>query len=107
VSAELARIPLAAVETGRAVRVEGGEAGICVVRIGDRVFAIGDRCSHAAVSLAEGEVDARERVVECWLHGSAFSLETGEALSLPAVRPVPVYQARIEGDDIVVHEAGE
>jgi 3-phenylpropionate/trans-cinnamate dioxygenase ferredoxin subunit len=44
------------------------------------------------VSLAEGLVDADECALECWRHGSLFSLETGEALTLPAIRPVPVYE---------------
>ena len=41
-------------------------------------YAIGDRCSHQDISLSEGEVLADELTLECWKHGSAFSLETGE-----------------------------
>ena len=40
----------------------------------------------------EGEVDVEERTVECWRHGSQFSLETGEPLSLPATKPTPTYE---------------
>ena len=72
---------------GAARRIDVDGHRIAVVRIGDDLYAIGDRCTHADVSLAEGEVDADERTIECWKHGSAFSLETGEPLSLPAVRP--------------------
>jgi 3-phenylpropionate/trans-cinnamate dioxygenase ferredoxin subunit len=43
-----------------------------------------------------------EREIECWKHGSTFSLVTGEPQSLPATRPVPVYAARVEGNNIVV-----
>lgn len=75
---------------------------IAVIRIGDDVYAIGDRCSHQDYSLSEGEVDADELTVECWKHGSEFSLETGEALSLPATQPVPVYDARVEDGEVVV-----
>ena len=80
----------------RRFAVEGRQ--VAVVRIHDDVYAIGDTCSHADVSLAEGEVLVEEREIECWKHGSTFSLETGEPQSLPAVRPVPVYRARVEGD---------
>jgi 3-phenylpropionate/trans-cinnamate dioxygenase ferredoxin subunit len=66
------------------------------------VHAIGDTCSHAEVSLAEGIVDADECALECWKHGSLFSLETGEALTLPASRPVPVYRVRIDDEDVLV-----
>ena len=73
-----------------------------MVRIDDHVYAIGDTCTHQNVSLSEGEVDPEERTIECWKHGSQFSLETGEALSLPATRPEPVYDVRVDGGQIVV-----
>ena len=80
--------------------VDGHE--LAVVRIDESVYVIGDICSHQRISLAEGEVDPDERTVECWKHGSEFSLETGEALTLPATRPVPVYDARVDDGQIVV-----
>ena len=85
-----------------AKRFEVGRARICVVRIGDDFYAIGDRCSHADFSLSEGEVWEEEREIECWKHGSTFSLVDGEPQSLPATRPVPVYDVIVEGDDLMV-----
>jgi 3-phenylpropionate/trans-cinnamate dioxygenase ferredoxin component len=79
-----------------------GDIPICVVRIVDRVFAIGDTCSHANVSLSEGEVLVDECEIECWKHGSSFSLETGEPLTLPATQPVPTYPVRIDDGDVYV-----
>lgn len=96
------RVPRARLADGTPLRLEGGPTGVCLVRIGDEHFAIGDRCSHADVSLSEGDVDADERWIECWKHGSAFSLVDGEPQSLPAVAPVPVYPVRVDGDDVVV-----
>jgi len=87
---------------GSALRLDGVPGGICLARLGDRYYAIGDRCSHADVSLAEGDVDVDEGTVECWRHGSAFSLEDGTPQSLPAVLPVPVYPVRVVGDRVVV-----
>ncbi|MCU1487246.1 MAG: Rieske (2Fe-2S) protein [Actinomycetia bacterium] len=75
---------------------------IAVVRIEDDFYAIGDTCSHADVSLSEGEVDPGDRHIECWKHGSRFSLETGEPDVLPAVRPVPVYTVKVDGDDVLL-----
>ena len=68
---------------------------MALVRIGDDVYAIGDTCSHADVSLSEGEVWCDSKEIECWKHGSLFSLETGEPQTLPATQPVPVYVARV------------
>jgi 3-phenylpropionate/trans-cinnamate dioxygenase ferredoxin component len=87
---------------GATRRVDVGSRSIAIVRIGDDVYAIGDVCSHQEISLSEGEVDAEERTIECWKHGSEFSLETGEALTLPATRPVPVYDVRVDDGQVVL-----
>ena len=75
------------------------------MRCGDEVFAIGDICSHANVSLSEGEVMCDEHEIECWKHGSTFSLTTGEPQSLPATQPVPVYEVSVRDGDVVVKVA--
>jgi 3-phenylpropionate/trans-cinnamate dioxygenase ferredoxin subunit len=93
---------LADLPDGMVMQVECDGTPVALARIGDRVFAIGDTCSHAEVSLSEGEIDVEECALECWRHGSLFSLETGEALTMPAVRPVPVYSVRIDGADVVM-----
>jgi 3-phenylpropionate/trans-cinnamate dioxygenase ferredoxin subunit len=91
------KVEIGALETlprDRGIRVTIGEERVAMFRIGDQVFAIGDTCSHAEASLAEGEVFDHE--VECPRHGSEFDLRTGQALSLPATRPVPTYPVAIE-----------
>jgi 3-phenylpropionate/trans-cinnamate dioxygenase ferredoxin subunit len=87
---------------GTAKQVLSGEHRIAVVRIDDDVYAIGDRCSHQDVSLAEGEVLCDERQLECWKHGSAFSLVDGTPQALPATKPVPVYEAHVVDGEIEV-----
>jgi 3-phenylpropionate/trans-cinnamate dioxygenase ferredoxin component len=79
---------------------------IAIARIGDDLFAIGDRCSHADVSLAEGTVWDDECQLECIKHGSMFSLLTGAALTFPATRPVPVFEVKRVGNDISVRVPG-
>ncbi len=86
--------------TARRVDVDGHR--IAVVRCDDDVYAIGDRCTHADISLSEGEVLCEDREIECWKHGSTFSLVDGEPQSLPATRPVPVYDARVEDGKVIV-----
>lgn len=86
--------------SARRFDVEGHR--IAVVRIADDLYAIGDTCSHAEVSLSEGTVWADECELECWKHGATFSLRTGEPQSLPATQPVPVYAVRRDGADVVV-----
>lgn len=92
--------PLAELPQGRGVRVDVGKHRIAVFRIGDDVYAIGDRCSHAEASLSEGEVFDTD--VECPRHGSEFDLRTGQPDTLPATQPVPVYAVRIEDGDVLL-----
>ena len=89
-------------KSGDARRFDVDGHRIALVRIVDDFYAIGDRCSHADYSLSEGEVMVEDREIECWKHGSTFSLETGEPQSLPATKPVPVYEVHVQGDDVMV-----
>ncbi|MEE4541466.1 non-heme iron oxygenase ferredoxin subunit [Streptomyces sp. V4-01] len=81
-------------------RVELDGVPVSLVRTQGEVFAISDVCSHANVSLSEGEVENCQ--IECWLHGSSFDLRTGKPSGLPATRPVAVYPVKIVGDDVLV-----
>ena len=96
---ELCRFDELADGEARRFDVEGRR--IAVVRIGDEVYAIGDQCSHQDISLSEGTVDPDEFTIECWKHGSTFSLLTGEPLTLPATKPVAVYEVVVK--DGAVH----
>lgn len=87
---------------GTAKRFEVAGHKIAIVRIGDDFYALGDTCSHANYSLSEGEVDDEECTIECWKHGSLFDVRTGEALTLPATRPVPTYDVVVEDGDLRV-----
>ncbi|MGP8163109.1 MAG: non-heme iron oxygenase ferredoxin subunit [Acidimicrobiales bacterium] len=90
------------VPPGAARRFEVGGVDICVVHCDDGFHAVSDTCSHEDYSLAEGEVDATRGEIECWKHGSLFSLSTGEPLTLPATRPVSVYEVVVAADDVSV-----
>lgn len=89
-------------DSGTAKRFDVEGHRIALVRINDDFYAIGDKCSHADYSLSEGEVYSREAEIECWKHGSTFSLKTGEPQMLPATKPVPVYEVEVNGDDVLV-----
>jgi 3-phenylpropionate/trans-cinnamate dioxygenase ferredoxin subunit len=93
-------LKLADLLPGKPVRIEKNGEPICVTRVGDEVFAIGDICSHSDASLAEGEVT--EYKIECWLHGAEFDLRTGQALTPPAVAPVKTFSVSVDGDSVTV-----
>ena len=97
-SARVALGSVAGLPEGRGIRVDYGDHRVAVFRVGDSVYAIGDRCSHAEASLAEGELFDLD--VECPRHGSEFNLGTGKPASFPATKPVPVYDVSVEGDEV-------
>jgi 3-phenylpropionate/trans-cinnamate dioxygenase ferredoxin subunit len=67
---------LSELEVTKPVRVVLDGVPVALVRLDDdSVHAVGDTCTHADVSLAEGDVDGC--TIECWLHGSTFDLRTG------------------------------
>ena len=93
---------LADLAPNSATKVDVAGRPVSLIRIGDDVYAIGDTCSHAEVSLSEGELFCDSKEIECWKHGSLFSIETGEALTLPATQPVPVYAASVVDGVVMV-----
>lgn len=95
---------LADLADGAAAKFEVGRHTVALVRIGDQVYAIGNRCSHAAVALSDGEVDCDTKELECPRHSSAFSLETGKPNTLPATQPVPVFVAEVRNGDVYVSD---
>ena len=101
-TATVTLFPLDELPAGTARKVDVGGVAIAVVRIDDDVYAIGDVCSHGNFSLSGGEVWCDERELECPKHGSTFSLLTGEPSSLPATRPVPVFDASVVDGHVVV-----
>ncbi len=87
---------------GTATKVDVNGTAVALVRIGADVYAIGDTCSHANVSLSDGEVWCDEKQLECPRHSSAFNLETGVPATLPATQPVPVFDVTVVNGDVVV-----
>jgi 3-phenylpropionate/trans-cinnamate dioxygenase ferredoxin subunit len=83
-----------------ALAVTIGAYDVAVARDGDEFFALQDQCSHASVSLSEGEVE--NGAVECWLHGSCFELRTGKPTHFPATEPVATVPVEVRGDDLYV-----
>lgn len=80
---------------------------VALIRVGDQLFAIEDRCTHDDGPLAEGVVDTTTCEIECPRHGARFDLKTGDALSLPASQPVPTYAFKVEDGSVFVREPEE
>jgi 3-phenylpropionate/trans-cinnamate dioxygenase ferredoxin subunit len=89
----------------RAFETQSGR--VTVAHSEHRLFAIGDACTLAGCSLAEGHLDDRDETVACAVDGSVFDLATGEPVDGPAVDPLPVFPVReVDGWIEVVPVAG-
>jgi nitrite reductase/ring-hydroxylating ferredoxin subunit/uncharacterized membrane protein len=90
----------AALPENQPTRVEVGEQAIVLVRQGEQVYALGERCSHLGGPLAEGKVEGGG--ISCPWHGSAFTLADGEVQAGPATAPQPAYEVRVREGKIEV-----
>ncbi|MDQ6823801.1 MAG: non-heme iron oxygenase ferredoxin subunit [Candidatus Eremiobacteraeota bacterium] len=84
--------------TTHRVSVDGADVLLC--NVDGQFFAIEDVCSHDGGALDQGQLEGC-RII-CPRHGANFDVRTGEALTLPAILPLPTYKVRIDGDDIFV-----
>jgi nitrite reductase/ring-hydroxylating ferredoxin subunit/uncharacterized membrane protein len=83
---------------GKPTRRVMGDVGVVVIRHGDRVQALGERCAHASAPLSDGEletVDGQECLVCPW-HGSVFRVSDGHVVHGPSIAPQPVFHTRVQ-----------
>lgn len=100
-------IALADLPDRRPLRVSVDGTDVLVVRSGEEVFAIGNRCPHQGAPLHRGPVrfSGSLRTVQCPVHGSTFGLADGKVLRGPATHPVPAYQTRVADGMIQIRPA--
>lgn len=84
-------------------RVYLGTEAVAVFRVGERFFAVNDRCTHGRASLSEGTVDG-DGVLTCPWHDGRFDVATGRPLSGPPRVPVRTYDVKVAGQDVLVRE---
>ncbi|HJS90929.1 MAG TPA: non-heme iron oxygenase ferredoxin subunit [Steroidobacteraceae bacterium] len=88
--------------TPLSVEVDG--IALVVVRCGNELYAVDDRCTHDGESFDGAEVESCQLI--CPRHGARFCLRTGEALTPPAYEPLRTYAVRIDNDRLLVEHAG-
>ncbi len=74
---------------------------VCLIRSGDRVSAVANNCSHQDFEMSLGDV-LSDGSIQCAWHGARFDCVTGEVKQGPATRPLPVFEVRIDGTDVLV-----
>lgn len=89
---------------GRPVCARAGDVNVLIVRDGDGIHALDDRCTHRGGPLHEGEV--ADGCVTCPWHGSRFRLTDGSVERGPASSPQPLYETRVSDGRVEVRRAG-
>jgi nitrite reductase/ring-hydroxylating ferredoxin subunit len=69
---------------------------ILVIKLGEKIYAIGDICSHDDGPLDNGLIE--DHCIVCPRHGAEFDIRNGKALTMPAVRDIPTYPVRVKGN---------
>jgi 3-phenylpropionate/trans-cinnamate dioxygenase ferredoxin subunit len=73
---------------------------VALCNVEGEFHAFEDVCTHQFTHLSEGEFMDAE--VKCPLHGARFDVRTGAAKSLPAVKPVPKHEVKVDNGNIYV-----
>ena len=82
-------------------RVRSAGDAICLVRVQGEISAVSDICTHQHFSMSLGDV-FEDGTLQCAWHGAQYDCRTGEVKQAPAPSPLPVFQVRLEGDQILI-----
>jgi 3-phenylpropionate/trans-cinnamate dioxygenase ferredoxin component len=82
-------------------RVRSSGDAVCLVRYKNQISALSDICTHQHFSMSLGDL-LHDGTLQCAWHGARYDCRTGEVKQIPATSPLPVFQVRLEGDQILV-----
>ncbi len=99
----------------RVMDVEGRRVG--VLSVGERFYALHDRCPHMGASMCSGTVSGtfvaaaphdlvygkHDEVIRCPWHGWEFDLETGRSLLEPERVGLKTYEVTVEDGEVILH----
>jgi len=104
VSTWIAVAGTAKLQEGVPLLVKPKGIGILLIKRGDAIFAVRNKCPHMACPMEQGEVDEFELTCPC--HGWTFDIRDGAFVRAPEIK-VETYAAKIEGDDVLIDFDGE
>ena len=94
------RVALAELAPGVPRLVEANGKRVVVVRIGDRVHALGDVCAHQGGPLSDGKLSGTR--LACPWHGWMYDVRTGQCVFPGRGAAVPSYPVRVDNDEVWV-----
>jgi nitrite reductase/ring-hydroxylating ferredoxin subunit len=85
---------------GKTLCVEAGDTEILLCHTAEGFFAVANLCTHAAARLCDGKLKGHR--ILCPLHGAAFDVRDGAALTRPASIALASYEVRMDAEDVVI-----
>lgn len=101
---ELGRVSVAELEARQLVKLGRAPYDIVVALVDGCPFAIEDACPHSGVSLSTGKL--RGHVIRCPGHDWDIDVRSGAVVVPPLGLSTPCFEARREGDDVVIRSRG-
>jgi 3-phenylpropionate/trans-cinnamate dioxygenase ferredoxin component len=95
---EVRAASLAEVPPGRGKLIEVNGTRVVLARVGERVYACADTCSHRGGPLSEGKLSGAR--LTCPWHGWMYDVRSGQCLLPARGSAIATYPVRIEGDEI-------
>jgi nitrite reductase/ring-hydroxylating ferredoxin subunit len=93
------------VQVSQMMAVEVNDERICLANVNGKYYAIGNVCTHMGGPLAEGKLE--DYIVQCPWHGSRFDIRSGKVVRPPAMKPEPIYEVKVENNDILIKKQKE
>ena len=88
------------IESGTGTVIDTGEVTLAVFNVDGDFYAIANECTHQGGPLGDGDLD--DTTVTCPWHGAEFDVTSGDVLAPPADEDEPVYEVRVDGDEVQV-----
>ena len=85
---------------GRVRVVQMGDKEVALCNVNGTIYAVANVCTHDDGPLGDGYLLGDE--IECPRHGARFNVTTGAVRTLPAIIPIPTFEVKVDGDDILV-----
>jgi nitrite reductase/ring-hydroxylating ferredoxin subunit len=93
------------VQASQMMAVEVNDERICLANVNGKYYAISNVCTHMGGPLAEGKLE--DYIVQCPWHGSRFDIRSGKIVRPPAMKPEPIYEVKVENNDILIKKQKE
>ncbi|MCS7205173.1 MAG: Rieske 2Fe-2S domain-containing protein [Leptospiraceae bacterium] len=75
---------------------------VAVVKLGDKIIAFQDECTHDGAPFDEAEIDLTEHEITCPRHGAKFDLLTGQVKKPPATENIEIFKVEIQNEDVYI-----